>query len=126
MILKTNNGDKEINVKELDFVNIMCDLEDNDVDVMALMDSSNTGDMKIFKTIRAIVAVLIGEKDLNRAGKIFTEHMRNGGTMDEIMDAFTEAMEDAGFGDAADKATETEPTAAKKKTNSKITAVTQS
>ena len=38
MILQTANGPKEIKTKELDFTNMMCDLEDHDVDVMGLLD----------------------------------------------------------------------------------------
>ena len=36
MILQTANGPKEIKVADLDFTNLMCDLEDHDVDVMGL------------------------------------------------------------------------------------------
>ena len=98
MILQTANGPKEIKTKELDFTNMMCDLEDYDVDVMGLLDSETRSSMKIIKTIRAILAVLIGTKDLTEAGKALTEHLKYGGAMDEIIDAFTEAMETAGFG----------------------------
>ena len=38
MILQTANGPKEIKVADLDFTNLMCDLEDHDVDVMGLLD----------------------------------------------------------------------------------------
>ena len=93
MILQTANGPKEIKTKELDFTNMMCDLEDYDVDVMGLLDSETRSSMKIIKTIRAILAVLIGTKDLTE----------DGGAMDEIIDAFTEAMETAGFGGGAEE-----------------------
>lgn len=103
MILQTANGSKEIKTKELDFTNMMCDLEDYDVDVMGLLDSETRSSMKIIKTIRAILAVLIGTKDLTEAGKALTEHLKYGGAMDEIIDAFTEAMETAGFGGGAEE-----------------------
>ena len=103
MILQTANGPKEIKTKELDFTNMMCDLEDYDVDVMGLLDSETRSSMKIMKTIRAILAVLIGTKDLTEAGKALTEHLKYGGAMDEIIDAFTEAMETAGFGGGAEE-----------------------
>ena len=103
MILQTANGPKEIKTKELDFTNMMCDLEDYDVDVMGLLDSETRSSMKIIKTIRAILAVLIGTKDLTEAGKSLTEHLKYGGAMDEIIDAFTEAMETAGFGGGAEE-----------------------
>lgn len=103
MILQTANGPKEIKTKELDFTNMMCDLEDYDVDVMGLLDSETRSSMKIIKTIRAILAVLIGTKDVTEAGKALTEHLKYGGAMDEIIDAFTEAMETAGFGGGAEE-----------------------
>lgn len=103
MILQTANGPKEIKTKELDFTNMMCDLEDYDVDVMGLLDSETRSSMKIIKTIRAILAVLIGTKDLTEAGKALTEHLKYGGAMDEIIDAFTEEMETAGFGGGAEE-----------------------
>lgn len=95
MILQTANGPKEIKVAELDFTNLMCDLEDHDVDVMGLLDDDTRENMKIFKTIRAIIAVLTGTKDLTTAGKILSEHLKYGGSMDEVMGAFTEAMKTA-------------------------------
>lgn len=103
MILKTANGDKEIKVAELDFTNLMCDLEDHDVDVMGLLDDDTRKNMKIFKVMRALVAVLTGTKDLTEAGKTLSEHLKYGGSIDEVMDAFTEAMKTAGFGEAAEE-----------------------
>ena len=80
MILQTANGPKEIKVADLDFTNLMCDLEDHDVDVMGLLDDDTRENMKIFKTIRAIIAVLTGTKDLTKAGKILSEHLKYGGS----------------------------------------------
>ena len=93
MILQTANGPKEIKVADLDFTNLMCDLEDHDVDVMGLLDDDTRENMKIFKTIR----------DLTKAGKILSEHLKYGGSMDEVMEAFTEAMKTAGFGEEAEE-----------------------
>ena len=103
MILQTANGPKEIKVTDLDFTNLMCDLEDHDVDVMGLLDDETRENMKIFKTIRAIIAVLTGTKDLTEAGKTLSEHLKYGGSMDEVMGAFTEAMKTAGFGEEAEE-----------------------
>ena len=102
MILQTANGPKEIKVADLDFTNLMCDLEDHDVDVMGLLDDDTRENMKIFKTIRAIIAVLTGTKDLTEAGKILSEHLKYGGSMDEVA-FFTEAMKTAGFGEEAEE-----------------------
>ena len=53
--------------------------------------------------IRAIIAVLTGTKDLTEAGKTLSEHLKYGGSMDEVMGAFTEAMKTAGFGEEAEE-----------------------
>ena len=49
MILQTANGPKEIKVADLDFTNLMCDLEDHDVDVMGLLDDDTRENMKILR-----------------------------------------------------------------------------
>lgn len=104
MVLYTANGTKEYKVAELDFTNIMCDLEDYDVDVMGMLDADqNKSNTKMFSAIRAIVAVLTGTKDLATAGKMLSEHIKYGGTLDEVMNCFAEAMETAGFGKAAEE-----------------------
>lgn len=38
-----------------------------------------------------------------KAGKILSEHLKYGGSMDEVMEAFTEAMKTAGFGEEAEE-----------------------
>lgn len=43
------------------------------------------------------------DKDLTKAGKILSEHLKYGGSMDEVMEAFTEAMKTAGFGEEAEE-----------------------
>ena len=110
MILQTNKGPKEIKTKELDFVNVMCGLEDNGVDVMGLMDEETRAKMKIFSTMRAIMAAIIDISDLETAGKMLSEHLKNGGSMDDVMDAFTEVMASAGFGEDAETETATAQT----------------
>lgn len=108
MILQTSKGPKEIKTKELDFTNVMCDLEDHGVDVMGLLDEETREKMKVFSTMRAIMAAITGTKDLETAGKMFSEHLKNGGSMDDIMNTFTEVMASAGFGEGAEMETETE------------------
>lgn len=94
------NG-KDYGNKDLDFTNVLCDLEDIDIDIMSI-----TGDkIKPFTLCRGIVSVYTGIKDLNECGKILSEHLRNGGTMEDILDPFTEAMEASGFGSKAEAAT---------------------
>ncbi len=101
MTIQTNKGPKEIKVKELDFTNMMCDLEDNGIDVIALLNDDRRMEMKMFSTVRAIFGVLVGAKNLNVAGKMLSEHLMNKGTVEEIMDAFKEVMTAAGFGETS-------------------------
>ena len=94
--LKTSNGEQTYVLPELDFTNVLCDLEDQGV---SLMDSRK--DMKVFSVCRAILCVLTGITDKKQAGKIMSEHLGNGGSIDDIFSIFTEAMKDSGFGAAA-------------------------
>lgn len=84
--------------KELDFTNILCDLEDVGIDIMSMTDYN----IKPFSLCRGIVSVYTGEKDLAKCGKILSEHLQNGGTLDELLNPFMEAMENAGFGKEAE------------------------
>lgn len=97
------NG-KDYGNKELDFTNILCDLEDIGIDIMGMSDN---GDIKPFTLCRGIISVYTGEKDLTECGKILSAHLRNGGTFDDILNPFMEAMESAGFGGPAEKSTTT-------------------
>lgn len=103
MKLKTAKGEKNYIIKDLDFTNVMCDLEDRGVDIMGMMSEEGIPENKMFSTIRIILATLIGENDLNEAGKILTAHLKNGGKMDEILGAFTDVMKSAGFGEASEE-----------------------
>ena len=105
MILKTNNGDVNIKVNELDFTNVACDIEDYGVDIMSLFTEGK--DVKGFSMCRAIIGVLTGEKDKLIAGKKLTEHIKNGGSLDDIFEAFKVAMQSAGFGGATEEMTAT-------------------
>lgn len=110
MVLHTENGTKEYTIKDLDFTNVMCDLEDRGVDIMGMMNNGLSGG-KVFTTMRVILAALIGEEDLKKTGHILSIHLKNGGEMDEIFDAFTEVMETAGFGGASETEETTETVA---------------
>lgn len=99
---------KKFEVKELDFTNMVCDLEDKGVDVIALM-SGNTS--KIFSVSRAIVSVLTGNDNIEECGVLISEHIKSGGDFNDIMQVFTEAMEKAGFGATAEQEETQEKTA---------------
>lgn len=111
MVLHTAKGTKEYKVKDLDFTNVMCDLENRGVDIMGMINSDGIQNGKMFTTMRVITAALIGEEDLKKAGKVLSEHLANGGEMDEIFNAFTEVMESAGFGGASETKETTETVA---------------
>lgn len=101
LTLKLDGGDRIFPIKDLDFFNIVCELEDSGIDVMSLT-SGSLERTKIFSTMRALTAVLVNvQKD--EAGALISEHIRNGGTLDVIMEAFTEAMADAGFGETPEE-----------------------
>ncbi len=94
--LKSAKGDNVYPIKELDFFNLVCDLEANGIDVMTLTDGRlDSG--KLFTTLRALLSVLI-DVPAEEAGKIMTEHLSNGGGIDDVFNVFTDAMTDAGFG----------------------------
>lgn len=99
--LKTSNGDQTYVMPELDFTNVLCDLEDQGVNLMQMFNAESRRDMKVFSVCRAILRVLTGTADKNEAGKIMSAHLSNGGTIDEIFSIFTEAMQDSGFGATA-------------------------
>ena len=95
--LNTANGEQQVfPVKELDFYNLVCDLEGAGVDVMTL--TSGTLDRgKLFTTVRALLSVMIGVPQ-QEAGKLIGEHIANDGSLEDVFNVFTEAMTDAGFG----------------------------
>ena len=98
LTLKTNSGDQTYIVEDLSFVNLACDLEAKGIDVMALTNEG-VSNGKTMTTIRAILAVVIGT-DEKSAGVLLSQHLKNGGNFDDIMNAFAGAMQEADFGQA--------------------------
>lgn len=98
LTLKLDGGDRQFPTKDLDFYNLVCELEGAGIDVMSLTDL-NIERTKIFSTMRALLAVLINVQK-EQAGTMLSQHIKNGGVLDDIMAAFTDAMADAGFGAA--------------------------
>lgn len=94
--IQTAEGAQVYPVADLDFTNLVCDLEGQGVDVMAML-SGGVDRSKLMTMTRAILAVMTGVPVLE-AGKMLTTHIANGGTIDDIFSVFTEAMADAGFG----------------------------
>lgn len=96
LVLKTDDGDQVFPIKELSFTNLVCDLEGTGVDVVGLT-SGRLDQTKLFTTVRALLSVMIGI-DTRDAGVLMDAHFKNGGSIEEIFDTFTKAMEDADFG----------------------------
>lgn len=86
MITYELNG-KTYSVKELDFDDV-CELESAGVSIMDFKK-------KPMSVVRAFVSLSVGDLDL--AGKEISEHVKNGGTFDDIMKAFSQALEESGF-----------------------------
>lgn len=103
LTLKLDGGDRQFATKDLDFYNLVCELEEAGIDVMSLTDG-NLERTKIFSTMRALLAVLINVQK-ETAGTYLSQHIKNGGQLDDIMQAFTDAMTDAGFGGTPEEET---------------------
>lgn len=94
--IQTSEGAKVYPVEELDFTNLVCDLEAQGVDIMSMLDGG-LDRSKLMTMTRAILAVMTG-LPVKEAGRMLTQHLGNGGSLDDIFGVFTEAMADAGFG----------------------------
>lgn len=96
LTLKSADGDQLYPIRDLDFTNLVCDLEGTGIDVMGIVDG-NIDRSKIFTTMRGLIAVMIGVEPVE-AGKLMSEHLANDGSIEEIFEAFSQAMQDANFG----------------------------
>ena len=102
LTLNTKNGTKDYTIEDLSFINIICDLEDKGVNVFDM--AQGNGNFKgRMKDIRTIFATIIGEPDLRKAGDIMSEHMANGGKLDDVFAVFTDMMQQGGFGSGQKK-----------------------
>lgn len=85
--LLTING-KTCKAAEFD-LNLLCDFEDAGISIESI-------DSKMFNVIRQYVA-----SSMNVAPKVagaeISEHMRNGGSLEDISEIMAAAMEDSGF-----------------------------
>ncbi len=94
--IQTNDGAQVFPVVDLDFTNLVCDLEEQGIDVMSMMDGG-IDRTKLMTMTRALLSVMTGVPT-REAGKMLTQHLTNGGSLEDIFGVFTEAMTDAGFG----------------------------
>ena len=70
-------------------LNLICDFEDAGI-------SFNEIDKKMINVVRQYVASSMGV-DAKTAGREITEHVTNGGSLDDISDAMSAMMDDSGF-----------------------------
>jgi len=101
--LKSKTGDKVYDIDQLEFINIMVDVEDKGVNVIGLI----TGNDPTIKSIRTLLACMTHEDDAT-AGRMLAEHMMLGGDLTDILKAFNEAGEESGFGETAEVQTKAE------------------
>ena len=85
-LLKING--KSYKAAEFD-VNFMCDLEDRNVDLDNI-------DKKMFSLVRMYAALSMGV-DVREAGKEISEHLKNGGELEDISSVMSEMMDDSDF-----------------------------
>lgn len=96
--IKTAEGDQVYPVADLDFTNLVCDLEGQGVDVMSMLDGG-LDRSKLMTMTRALLAVMTGVP-VKEAGRMLTQHLGHGGSLEDIFGVFSDAMADAGFGNS--------------------------
>ncbi len=97
--LKSKTGDKVYEVDQLEFVNIMVDVEEKGVNVLDLISGNNP----TVKALRTLLSVMT-HTDEAEAGRMLSEHILLGGEISDIVDAFNTAGEESGFGTTAEEA----------------------
>lgn len=88
MVTKFELNGKEIKAKEFDY-NLMCDMEDVGFNIDDIAE-------KPLSALRGYVALCKGCK-LETAGKEISEHLANGGQVEDILSVMTEKLENSDF-----------------------------
>lgn len=70
-------------------VNFMCEIEDNKIKLDEI-------DQNMFKILRLYVALSMGV-DPVEAGKAISEHLKNGGALEDISDVMSDMMDESDF-----------------------------
>ena len=96
--IQTSEGAQVYPVADLDFTNLVCDLEGQGVDVMSMLDGG-LDRSKLMTMTRALLAVMTGVP-VKEAGRMLTQHLGHGGSLEDIFGVFSDAMADAGFGNS--------------------------
>lgn len=87
-------NEKEYEVPDLDF-NAMCELEDRGIPI-AQLRSGDAKELKLASMVRGIAAWIM-DCSLRQSGIEINEHLKKGGNLDGILDAFNDEGEKAGF-----------------------------
>ena len=91
-------------VKDLDFCNLMCDLESKGVNIIDFMRGGNR---HILSFCRGLISVITG-LSISDSGKLLANHLANGGELTEMTGIIGELMSEAGFGAAGQAESEEE------------------
>lgn len=90
--------------KNLDFGNLMCDLESKDVNIIGFMQGGNN---YILSFCRGLISIITG-LSISDSGKLLAKHLANGGELTEMTGIIGELMAEAGFGAAGQAESEEE------------------
>lgn len=84
--MKINN--KIYKIPELNY-NTICILEEMGISLTDM-------DKRVFSTVRGFVALAMNG-DYEKAGEEIEEHLKNGGSLDEVLEEINKAVEESGF-----------------------------
>ncbi|MDY2627016.1 MAG: hypothetical protein SOW08_01675 [Lachnospiraceae bacterium] len=90
--------------KNLDFGNLMCDLEDRGVNIIGLMQGGNN---YILSFCRGLISVITGLSTKD-SGKLLAKHLASGGELTEMTGIIGELMAEDGFGAAGQAESESD------------------
>ena len=93
-------------VKDLDFGNLMCDLESKGVNIIGFMQGGN---QHILSFCRGLISVITG-LSVSDSGKLLANHLASGGELTEMTGIIGELMSEAGFGEAGQAESEEDGT----------------
>ena len=84
--------------KNLDFGNLMCELEDKGVNILGFMQGGNK---YLLSFCRGLISVITG-LSTSDAGQLLAKHLANEGELTEMIAIIGELMAEAGFGAAGE------------------------
>lgn len=81
------------NIGNLDFTNVMCELEDYGIDTIGILKGENE---QYYLICKALISVITGFHP-EAAEKVLKMHLQNGGSMCDIIGVLLTLATDAGF-----------------------------